>query len=68
MKTMINPINKCGVFDTPTSYADLLQWCEQLSGGEKTAAITAAHMALNLAHHIIATRLGDEVDVPEQLQ
>lgn len=51
---MKNPINECGLFGTPTSYNDLLQWCENFSdGGERIAAITAMHMALNLAHHIV---------------
>lgn len=48
-----NPINECRLFSTPTTYADLIEWCEQHTGSEKVAAITAAHMALNLAHHII---------------
>ena len=50
---MINPINECKLFSTPTSYSDLLAWCETMTGGERTAAITAMHMALNLAHHIV---------------
>ena len=50
---MKNPISQCNLFDTPTSYDDLLGWCEQLSGGEKIAAITAAHLALNLAHAVV---------------
>lgn len=50
---MKNPINECNLFGTPTSYNDLLEWCEQYTGGEKVAAITAMHMALNLAHHIV---------------
>ena len=58
---MINPINECNLFDTPTSYNDLLEWCEQYTGGEKVAAITAMHMALNLAHHIVNNAIeGDE--------
>jgi len=55
-----NPINQCNLFDTPTSYNDLLRWCESLTGGEKVVAITAAHMALNLAHHIVHQNLNQE--------
>ena len=58
---MINPINECKLFSTPTSYNDLLSWCEGMTGGEKIAAITAMHMALNLAHHIVQKAIeGDE--------
>ena len=58
---MQNPINQCNLFGTPTSYNDLLEWCEQHTGGEKVAAITAMHMALNLAHHIVKNAIeGDE--------
>lgn len=57
---MNNPINGCNLFDTPTSYNDLLQWCEEMSGGEKVAAITAMHMALNLAHHIVQNAIDKE--------
>jgi hypothetical protein len=60
MKT--NPINQCNLFNTPTNYNDLLEWCEQHTGGEKVVAVTAMHMALNLAHHIIneAMKKGEE--------
>ena len=62
---MLNPINPVPLFCTPTTYEDLLEWCERLSGGEKSAAITAAHMALNLAHRLvrdaIAAEQNDEV-------
>lgn len=47
---MANPIPYCGLFDTPGSWSDLMDWIELHSGGEKTAALVAAHMALNLAH------------------
>jgi hypothetical protein len=57
---MKNPINQCNLFGTPTSYNDLLEWCEQHTGGEKVAAITAMHMALNLAHHIVKNAIDEE--------
>lgn len=50
---MINPINECKLFDTPTTYGDLIDWCERHTGTEKIVAVVAAHMALNLAHHIV---------------
>jgi len=57
----INPINECKLFGTPTSYNDLLQWCENFSdSGERIAAITAMHMALNLAHHIVQNAIDKE--------
>ena len=57
---MKNPINQCNLFATPTSYNDLLEWCEQHTGGEKVAAITAMHMALNLAHRIVKNAINEE--------
>jgi len=57
---MTNPINECKLFATPTSYNDLLAWCEELPGNEKIAAITAMHMALNLAHHIVKNAINEE--------
>ena len=58
---MINPINECNLFATPTTYNDLLAWCEGMTGGEKVAAITAMHMALNLAHHIVQNAINEEL-------
>lgn len=60
MKTMINPINECKLFDTPTTYGDLLAWCERHTGTEKIVAVVAAHMALNLAHHIVGNAINQE--------
>lgn len=57
---MKNPINECKLFSTPTSYNDLVQWCESMKGNEKVAAITAMHMALNLAHHIVQNAIKGE--------
>jgi len=50
---MTNPIPKNGLFDTPTSAQDLIDWCQLMSGSERTVAITAAMMALNLAHYLV---------------
>ncbi len=58
---IINPINECKLFDTPTSYNDLLRWCESMSGSEKVVAITAMHMALNLAHHIVQQAINKDM-------
>lgn len=58
---MINPINECKLFDTPTTYNNLLEWCRGLSQrSERAAAITAMHMALNLAHHIVQNAIEGE--------
>lgn len=47
---MNNPIPHTGIFHTPESHTELIDWICQMSGGERMAAMTAAHMALNLAH------------------
>lgn len=57
---MDNPINRCGLFATPRTYNDLLIWCERHTGSEKTVALTAAHMAINLAHEIVREALTRE--------
>lgn len=50
---MQNPIPKSNLFDTPTTAEDLIEWCMLHSGGERTAAVTAAMMALNLANFLV---------------
>lgn len=50
---MQNPIPHSGLFDTPTTPQDLIEWCMLHSGGERTAAVTAAMMALNLSHFLV---------------
>ncbi len=50
---MTNPITHNGLFDTPTSTDDLFEWCLRHTGGERVAALTAAAMALNLAHYLV---------------
>lgn len=54
---MKNPIPKNGLFDTPTSAQDLIDWCLLMSGSERTVAITAAMMALNLASRLVDEEL-----------
>ena len=56
---MKNPIPHCGLFATPESWDELMTWIEAHSGGEKTAALVAAHMALNLAHERVEALLGE---------
>lgn len=50
---MQNPIPHSSLFDTPTTPQDLIDWCMLHSGGERVVALTAAQMALNLAHHLV---------------
>lgn len=50
---MNNPIPSNDMFDTPTSAADLIDWCMLHTGSERVIAITAAQMALNLARHLV---------------
>lgn len=47
---MKNPIPYTGMFHTPDSHTDLMDWIGQHSGTERMIAMVAAHMALNLAH------------------
>ena len=51
---MDNPIPQCNLYDTPTDLDGLTNWCLSLSGSERVIALTAAGMALNYAHHVIA--------------
>ena len=50
---MNNPIPSNAMFDTPTTAADLFDWCLLHKGSERAIAITAAQMALNLARHLV---------------
>ena len=50
---MKNPIDKCNLFHTPESVEDLLEYCMQFSGNERTIAMTVLGMALNLSSEII---------------
>jgi len=48
-----NPIPKTGLFATPESYEQLMEYCQRFSGQERIIAITVATMALNLAHETV---------------
>jgi len=50
---MQNPLTPNGLFDTPTTAADLQDWLMRLSGSERTVALTAAGMTWNLASHLV---------------
>ena len=50
---MQNPIPYTGFFATPDSYTDLIEYLEQFNGSERAVAMTAACMALNLAHRLV---------------
>lgn len=51
MKPCIEPT---GIFNTPESMDDLMEWIERLNGGERAMAMTAAMMAWNLACKLVA--------------
>lgn len=48
-----NPIPKTTLFATPESVEQLMQYCQRFTGQERLIAITAATMALNLAHELV---------------
>ena len=48
-----NPIPKTDLFATPESIEQLMKYCHRFSAQERIIAITAASMALNLAHELI---------------
>jgi hypothetical protein len=48
-----NPIPKTGLFATPESFDQLMEYCQRFSGSERIIAITVATMALNLAHDVV---------------
>jgi hypothetical protein len=48
-----NPIPKTGLFATPESFDQLMEYCQRFSGQERIIAITVATMALNLAHKVV---------------
>jgi archaellum biogenesis ATPase FlaH len=50
---MKNPIPKTGLFATPQSLEQLMEYCQRFSGQERVIAITVATMALNLAHDLV---------------
>jgi hypothetical protein len=48
-----NPIPKTGLFATPESLEQLMEYCQRFNGQERIIAITVATMALNLAHDLV---------------
>jgi len=48
-----NPIPKTGLFATPESFEQLMEYCQRFNGQERIIAITVATMALNLAHEVV---------------
>jgi len=52
-----NPIPKTGLFATPESYEQLMEYCQRFNGSERMIAITVATMALNLAHELVEERI-----------
>ena len=52
-----NPIPKTGLFATPESLDQLMEYCQRFNGQERIIAITVATMALNLAHELVEDRI-----------
>lgn len=50
---MKNPISSSTLFDTPTSMQDLHDWCMMHSGSERTIALVASGIAINLCSRIV---------------
>lgn len=48
-----NPIPYTGIFATPANSTELMEWITSHSGAERTVAMTAACMALNLAYTLV---------------
>jgi hypothetical protein len=52
-----NPIPKTGLFATPESLEQLMEYCQRFTGQERIIAITCATMALNLAHGLVEDKI-----------
>jgi hypothetical protein len=52
-----NPIPKTGLFATPESFEQLMEYCQRFTGQERIIAITCATMALNLAHREVEDKI-----------
>lgn len=48
-----NPIPYTGIFATPANQTELMEWISMHSGAERTVAMTAVCMALNLAYTLV---------------
>lgn len=54
---MKNPISPSTLFDTPTSMENLHDWCMMHSGSERTIALVASWMAINLCSRLVDAAL-----------
>jgi len=52
-----NPIPKTGLFATPESLEQLMEYCQRFNGQERIIAITVATMALNLSHDLVEKQI-----------
>jgi len=52
-----NPIPKTGLFATPESLDQLMEYCQRFNGQERIIAITVATMALNLSHDLVENNI-----------
>jgi hypothetical protein len=52
-----NPIPKTGLFATPESLDQLMEYCQRFTGQERIIAITVATMALNLSHELVEQKI-----------
>jgi len=52
-----NPIPKTGLFATPESLEQLMEYCQRFTGQERVIAITVATMALNLSHELVENNI-----------
>jgi len=59
---MKNPIPRCNFFATPVDADSLMEYVAQFNGSERAVAMTAAMMAMNLAHKMV-----EELHVSEQV-
>jgi hypothetical protein len=55
--TVQNPIPKTGLFATPESLEQLMEYCQRFTGQERIIAITCATMALNLSNKLVEDRI-----------
>ena len=59
---MKNPIPRCNFFATPVDADALMEYIGSMTGPERAVAMTAAMMALNLAHQLVEElHVGEEV-------
>jgi len=52
-----NPIPRSGLFATPESAEQLMEYCQRFNGNERLIAITVATMALNLAYELVEEKI-----------